>query len=197
MNVKLFLLIAAMIGAFIALTGGASGQTPAAGRASGTIGSMDTVEVRVFREEELTTMGQLSPDGTITMPLIGAVKIVGLTTDRAAAAITAKLKDGFLVNPQVSVTIEARVRRSITVLGQVQNAGVFELPPNRKLTVVEAIGMAGGATRIANTKKITLKRNTSGKPEVTILNLKDITSGKTADVPLRDGDVLTIPESLF
>ena len=197
MNVKLFLLIAAMIGAFIALTGGASGQTPAAGRASGTIGSMDTVEVRVFREEELTTMGQLSPDGTITMPLIGPVKIAGLSTDRAAAAITAKLKDGFLVNPQVSVTIEARVRRSITVLGQVQNAGVFELPPNRKLTVVEAIGMAGGATRIANTKKITLKRNTSGKPEVTILNLKDITSGKTADVPLRDGDVLTIPESLF
>jgi protein involved in polysaccharide export with SLBB domain len=197
MNVKLFLLIAAMIGAFIALTGGASGQAPAAGRASGTIGSMDTVEIRVFREEELTTMGQLSPDGTITVPLIGAVKIAGLTTDRAAAAITAKLKDGFLVNPQVSVTIEARVRRSITVLGQVQNAGVFELPPNRKLTVVEAIGMAGGATRIANTKKITLKRNTAGKPEVTTLNLKDITSGKAADVPLRDGDVLTVPESLF
>jgi protein involved in polysaccharide export with SLBB domain len=197
MNVKLFLLIAAMIGALAALTGGASGQTPAGGRASGTISRMDTVEIRVFREEELTTMGQLSPNGTISMPLIGAVKMAGLTTDQAAAAITAKLKDGYLVNPQVSVTIEARVRRSVTVLGQVQNSGVFELPANRQLTVVEAIGMAGGATRIANTKKITLKRNTGGKSQVSILNLKDITSGKTADIPLRDGDVLTIPESLF
>jgi protein involved in polysaccharide export with SLBB domain len=197
MNVKLFLIIAAAVGALAALTSGASGQTLAGGRASGTISRMDTVEIRVFREEELTTMGQLSPDGTISMPLIGAVKMAGLTTDQAAAAITAKLKDGYLVNPQVSVTIEARVRRSITVLGQVQNSGVFELPANRQLTVVEAIGMAGGATRIANTKKITLKRNSGGKPQVTTLNLKDITSGKTADIPLRDGDVLTIPESLF
>lgn len=197
MNVKLFLLIAALVGALVAMTGGVSAQTPAGGRASGTISRMDTVEIRVFREEELTTMGQLSPDGSISMPLIGAVKMAGLTTDQAAAAITAKLKDGFLVNPQVSVTIEARVRRSITVLGQVQNSGVFELPANRQLTVVEAIGMAGGATRIANTKKITLKRNGGGKPQVTTLSLKDITSGKTADIPLRDGDVLTIPESLF
>lgn len=197
MNVKLFLIISALVGALVALTGSAAGQAPAGGRSSGTIGRMDTVEIRVFREDELTTMGQLSPDGTISMPLIGAIRMAGLTTDQAAAAISAKLKDGFLVNPQVSVTIEARVRRSITVLGQVQNSGVFELPANRQLTVVEAIGMAGGATRIANTKKITLKRNSGGKPQVTIINLKDITSGKTADIPLRDGDVLTIPESLF
>jgi protein involved in polysaccharide export with SLBB domain len=197
MNVKLFLLIAALVGALAALTSAAPGQTPAGGRASGTISPMDTVEIRVFREEELTTMGQLSPDGTISMPLIGTVKMRGLTTDQAAAAITAKLKDGYLVNPQVSVTIEARVRRSITVLGQVQNAGVFELPANRQLTVVEAIGMAGGATRIANTKKITLKRSSGGKPQVSTLNLKDITSGKTPDIALRDGDVLTVPESLF
>ena len=197
MNVKLFLIISALVGALVALTGAAAGQAPAGGRSSGTIGRMDTVEIRVFREDELTTMGQLSPDGTISMPLIGAIRMAGLTTDQAAAVISAKLKDGFLVNPQVSVTIEARVRRSITVLGQVQNSGVFELPANRQLTVVEAIGMAGGATRIANTKKITLKRNSGGKPQVTILNLKDITSGKTADIPLRDGDVLTIPESLF
>ena len=197
MNVKLFLIISALVGTLVTLTGAAAGQTPAGGRSSGTIGRMDTVEIRVFREDELTTMGQLSPDGTISMPLIGAIRMAGLTTDQAAAVISAKLKDGFLVNPQVSVTIEARVRRSITVLGQVQNSGVFELPAYRQLTVVEAIGMAGGATRIANTKKITLKRNSGGKPQVTILNLKDITSGKTADIPQRDGDVLTIPESLF
>lgn len=194
MNVKLFLILCSMLGTLMAIT---SGQSPAAGRASGVIGKLDSVEIRVFREEELTTAGQLSADGTITMPLIGAVKMAGLTTDQAAASIKAKLKDGYLVNPQVSVSIEGRVRRSVTVLGQAQNPGVFELPADRKLTVVEAIGMAGGATRIANTKKITLKRTNGGRPQVLTLNLKDITSGKTADLPLRDGDVITIPESLF
>jgi len=193
MNTKILLILAALAGLLVALTGGASAQAGAT-RASGVIGQRDNVEIRVFRQEDLTTSGQLSPNGTITMPLIGAVKMSGLTTDQAAAAITAKLKDGYLVNPQVSVTIEGRVRRSVTVLGQVQNPGVFEIPADRQLTLVEAVGMAGGATRISNTKKITLKRS-GGK--VQTVNLKDITAGKTADIVLRDGDVLDVPESIF
>jgi polysaccharide export outer membrane protein len=191
MNLKVILIVCTILGALAAFL---RGESTATGRSSGVIGRLDSVEIRVFREDELTTAGQLSPDGTIRMPLIGAVKLAGLTTDQAAAAITAMLKDGYLVSPQVSVSIEARVRRAVTVLGQAQNPGVFELPADRKLTVVEAIGMAGGATRIANIKKITLKR--SGGQVLTI-NLKDITSGKAADVVLRDGDVLSIPESLF
>ncbi len=162
-------------------------------RSSGVIGRMDHVEIRVFREDELTTRGQLSGDGTITMPLIGAVRIEGLTTDQAAALITRKLADGYLAKPEVSVSIEARIRRTVTVLGQAQRPGVFELPAHRRLTLVEAIGMAGGVTRIANPKKVTLKRGGS----VRTVNLSEITSGKGADIDLQDGDMITIPESLF
>lgn len=162
-------------------------------RSSGVIGRMDNVEIRVFREDELTTRGQLSADGTITMPLIGAVRIEGLTTDQAGAAIKKKLADGYLVKPEVTVSIEARIRKTVTVLGQAQRPGVFELPTHRRLTLVEAIGMAGGVTRIANAKKVTLKRGGS----VQTINLADITSGKGADIPLQDGDMVTIPESLF
>jgi protein involved in polysaccharide export with SLBB domain len=194
MNLKILLILAAMAGLLAALTGGAAAQQAAPTRSSGVIGQRDNVEIRVHRQDDLTTSGQLSPSGSISMPLIGAVKMAGLTTDQAAAAITAMLKDGYLVNPQVSVTIEARVRRSVTVLGQVQNPGVFEIPADRQLTLVEAIGMAGGATRISNTKKITLKRS-GGK--VQTVNLKDITAGKTVDIALRDGDVLDVPESIF
>ena len=162
-------------------------------RSSGVIGRMDNVEIRVFREDELTTRGQLSGDGTISMPLVGAIRIEGLTTDQAAAAITRKLADGYLVKPEVSVSIEARVRKTITVLGQAQRPGVFELPAHRQLTLVEAIGMAGGVTRIANGKKIRLKRGNN----VLLINLADITTGKGRDISLRDGDVITIPEGLF
>lgn len=184
-----------LVAAILALSGGwAAPLLSAQGeRSSGVIGRMDNVEVRVFREEELTTRGQLSADGTLTMPMIGSVRIVGLTTDQAAALITKKLADGYLVKPEVSVSIEARIRKTVTVLGQAQRPGVFELPANRRLTLVEAIGMAGGVTRIANAKKVTLKRGAV----VWTISLSDITSGKGTDVPLQDGDMITIPESLF
>ncbi|MEO5913272.1 MAG: polysaccharide biosynthesis/export family protein [Luteolibacter sp.] len=189
MNFKLLAIMMAFLGSLL------PGLTIAQGeRSSGVIGRMDNVEIRVFREDDLTTRGQLSADGTISMPLIGSVRIEGLTTDQAAASITRKLADGYLVKPEVSVSIEARIRKTVTVLGQAQRPGVFELPAHRQLTLVEAIGMAGGVTRIANGKKITLKHSGGN---VQIINLSDITKGNGADVPLRDGDVITIPESLF
>lgn len=187
MNLSFITILVVLFGMLMPVT--AQGE-----RSSGVIGRMDNVEIRVFREDELTTRGQLSEDGTISMPLIGAVRIQGLSTDQAAAAITRKLADGYLVKPEVNVSIEARIRRTITVLGQAQRPGVFELPAHRQLSLVEAIGMAGGVTRIANGKKISLKR-AGGK--VQTVNLSDITTGKGTDIPLRDGDVITIPESLF
>ena len=163
--------------------------------ASGVIGPRDMIEIRVFREDDLTTRAQLSAQGSVTMPLIGAVRVVGLTTEQAASVIVARLKDGWLVNPQVSVTIEERVRRSVTVLGQVRDPGVFKLSADRQLTLVEALGMAGGMTRIANAKKVTLKRGDGSGTR--IINVRDITSGRAADVVLKDGDVINVPEGLF
>ncbi len=182
-----------MVFALIAALGAVRAQSGGT-RSSGVIGKLDSVEIRVFREDDLTTASQLAADGSIIMPLIGKVRLEGLTTHQAAALITRRLADGYLVRPEVSVSIEARIRRTVTILGQVQSPGVFEIAPHRQLTLVEAIGMAGGATRIANTRKITLKRRGA---EVRTINLRDITNGKGTDVALRDGDIVTIPESLF
>ncbi|MEM1083410.1 MAG: polysaccharide biosynthesis/export family protein [Verrucomicrobiota bacterium] len=178
---------------------GVLGLIPAQGQerstASGTIGSRDSIEIRVFREDELTTAGQLSTSGTISMPLIGDVRIAGMSTDAAAKLIEGKLRDGYLVRPEVTVAITSRVRKTVTVLGKVKNPGVFRLDPNRQLTLAEAIGMAGGAQRIANRKKITLTRRGANEPRV--INFKDIASGRAKDIPLRDGDIINVPESLF
>ncbi|MFT3990478.1 MAG: polysaccharide biosynthesis/export family protein [Luteolibacter sp.] len=185
---RLILILLAVLGVISHL----HGQIESSGGA-GVIGRMDSVEIRVFREDDLTTRGQLSADGTISLPLIGQVRLEGLSTDQAAQTISRRLADGYLVRPEVKVSIENRIRRTVTVLGQAQRPGVFELPAHRELSLVEAIGMAGGATRIANPKKISLKRG--GK--VYIVNLQDITSGSGRDIALRDGDVISIPESLF
>jgi protein involved in polysaccharide export with SLBB domain len=160
---------------------------------AGMIGRMDSVEIRVFREEELTTRGQLSGDGSISMPLVGSVRLAGMSTDQAAKVIEAKLRDGYLVKPEVRVSIESRIRRTVTILGQAQRPGVYEIPVHRPLSLVEAIGLAGGTTRIANDKKVTVKRG----DKVFSVNLRDITRGGESDISLRDGDTVTIPESLF
>ena len=162
---------------------------------SGLIGQWDEVEVRVFQEDDLTARGQLAADGTIGMPLIGTVRLAGLTTAQASAEIARRLRDGYLVNPQVTVTIQNRVRKTITIVGQVQNPGVFELPHHRQLTLVEAIGLAGGPTRIADSKSVTVK-HADGR--VSKHNFKALATGQaTAPVILREGDIITVPESLF
>lgn len=191
MNTKRWQLVI-LAGALLAAAGVNAQQS---GRSSGVISARDTVEVRVFREAELTTRSQLSPGGTVTMPLIGAVRLQGMTTDRAAAAIESRLRDGYLVKPEVSVSIESRVRRSVTVLGQVREPGVFQLSADRRMTLVEAIGMAGGMTRIANDRKVTVKRG-GGRGSL-VVSVRDITRGTAADIILGDGDVVNVPESLF
>jgi len=163
--------------------------------ASGSIGSRDSVEVRVFCEDDLTTRGQLSDSGSISIPLIGSVKLAGLSTDAAARLIEEKLRDGYLVRPEVTVSITQRVRKTITVHGQAQRPGMFMLDPNRPLTLAEAIGMAGGMTRIANPRKVTLKRR--GQDQPWRVDVQAIISGSSRDIPLQDGDVIYIPESAF
>jgi polysaccharide export outer membrane protein len=189
MNLKSFIFM------ILTVLGAPLGMAQENATASGLIGSRDSVEIRVFREDDLTTRGQLSTSGTVLMPLIGSVRLAGMSTDAAAKMIEGKLRDGYLVRPEVTVSITSRVRKTVTVLGKVQSPGVFRLDPNRQLTLAEAIGMAGGLQRIANSKKVTLTRRSASTPMV--INFKDIASGRIKDIPLVDGDIINIPESLF
>lgn len=162
---------------------------------SGLISPTDTVSISVHREPDLDTAGQLAPNGTLSMPLIGAVKLAGLTTTSAESLIVAKLKDGYLVRPQVTVRITQRQIQTVSVGGEVTSPGVFTLPHNQPVTLSQVINMAGGATDIANIKKVTLRRLSSG--QVYTINLKEIIQGKKKDVVLIKGDVVNVPEGIF
>ncbi|MEM9079610.1 MAG: polysaccharide biosynthesis/export family protein [Verrucomicrobiota bacterium] len=159
------------------------------------IGQYDTVSVTVFREPDLSSSGQLGRDGKLSIPLIGAIKMEGLSTLRAEQMIEARFRDGYLRRPQVTVRILKKQVQTVTVLGQVQQPGVFTLPVNRVLTVVEVIGMAGGVTEVADEKKVMLRSAATGR--TTILNLKEMMRGRAQDVVLSKGDVVTVPEGWF
>ncbi len=162
------------------------------------VSANDVVDIKVFQEDDLATTSRVSKDGTIAVPLIGAVKIAGKTPHEAAAVIREALAKDYLVNPQVTLTVSEYAKRRFTVLGQVQKPGSYDMPDRDSITLLEAVGMAGGYTRIADAGKIVLKRQTGGRETVYKLNAKKMAgSEESGDFLILPGDVITVGESIF
>lgn len=155
------------------------------------IASGDTVDIRVFRHDDLGGKFTVGSDGTVILQFVGSVTLSGMTPEQATQKVTALLADGWLRKPQVSVNIAEFGKNFITVQGAVNRGGGFPVARNKPFTVSQAIGMAGGFNTRANRKAVMLKR---GQKSYTI-NVKEIESDPSLDIPLKDGDVLTVRES--
>lgn len=157
----------------------------------------DLVRISVFQEEDMTTEARIASDGTVTFPLIGVVRLGGKTVIGAQKTIRDLLDKDYLVNPQVTVSVQEFTKRRFTILGQVNNAGTYDIPANEKLTLLDAVGLAGGFTRIANTARVTLKRAVGGKESVIKLDAKRMAREEGNSFEVKDGDTITVPESIF
>ncbi len=166
--------------------------------ASYRLSPRDIIIVKVYREEDLTTEARIDKNGTITFPLIGNIRLIGLTPQEAAQKIAQALKGDYLIDPQVSVGVAEYSVRRITILGQVARPGTFEMPDDSSVNLLEAIGMAGGFTRIARPNHITLKRTVDGKERTYKLDAKSMAKdASTEPFEIFPGDTITVAESLF
>lgn len=158
------------------------------------LGPDDALKITVFREQELDRDVRVSSDGYFSFPLLGKVKAEGLTVPELEASLTAKLKR-YLKNPQVTVFIKEY--STITVTGQVKEPGAY--PLKGELSVIEAISLAGGFTKFASRNKVKVMRIENGEKKIIMVKVADIskTGDKTKDVPLKQGDIIFVPESLF
>jgi protein involved in polysaccharide export with SLBB domain len=162
------------------------------------ISPADVLEVTVFQENDLKSVLRVSNEGTIVFPLIGKISVGGTTPQETALLIQERLAGGYLINPQVSVTVLEFSKRRFTVLGEVQKPGSYDMPDQEDVTVLQAIGIAGGYTRIANPSKVILLRRVDGKEKTFQLNAKSMANGHTESaVKVLPGDVITVSESLF
>jgi polysaccharide export outer membrane protein len=108
------------------------------------------------------------------------------------------LAKDYLVNPQVSVSISEYDKRRFTVLGQVQKPGTYDMPDREAVTLLQAIGLAGGYTRIADPAKVTVKRRTEDRESVLRVDAKSMANGRSAGAfDVLPGDVITVGESIF
>ena len=123
----------------------------------------------------------------IELPLIGKIKVMGLSTSIARDTLTARLEK-YLQYPSVRIYIE---NFRVTILGEVNRPGVYSVT-NEKITIPEALGLAGDLNIFADRKNITIIRDENGEKKYTEI---DITSRELFDAPfyyLRSGDILYI-----
>jgi protein involved in polysaccharide export with SLBB domain len=160
-----------------------------------TLGVDDVFDVRVIGETDLSGSYRIAVDGTIDFPYIGRVEVAGLRPGEVQQTIITKLKDGYMVAPQVSVMVKEWNSRKISVLGQVNKPGPISYFP--KMTIMDAIAAAGGFTPVAAQNQVKLRRDIKGKVESATLRVGDISEGRSPNVVLLPRDVLFVEERIF
>lgn len=164
-----------------------------------TLSANDQVAIEVYGEEDLRTNARLSADGSISLPLLGAVRLGGLTLAQASSRLTELYGRDYLVNPKVNVSLASYAKRRFTMLGQVNRPGSYEMPEGSAsgIDLLEAVAMAGGYTRIAAPERISVRRKGENGDDVLRVNGKQLAKASGEGFRVQPGDTVTVGESIF
>jgi polysaccharide export outer membrane protein len=157
----------------------------------------DTLDLMVYKEPDLNMRSKIARDGRVQLPLLGEVAVAGKSVREAQENIRRLYDADYLVNPQIYLNIASYTQRSITVIGQVARPGNYELQGTDRIGIIEAIGMAGGFTRIADRKRITVKRTDGKKTETIKLNTARLDDPQGGSFIVLPGDIITVGESWY
>jgi polysaccharide export outer membrane protein len=156
------------------------------------IGAEDVLEIKVWREPDLTTRAVVRPDGKIGVTLLGDVQASGLSATQLKDAVTSKL-ERFLEQPEVSVVVVEIHSQSVHLIGAVSRPGAYAL--GGPLTVVELLARAGGLAETAKADQIAIVRQRGrGELERIPFNYKEFLEGKNlhSNIQLKNGDVVVV-----
>ena len=159
----------------------------------------DVVSVEVYQEQDLNKSVRIEGDGSVALALIGKVKVAGMTVAEAQSLITDLYNRDYLVDPQVSVLVVQFSPKIVHMLGSVNSPGVVEIPPDRDLTLTEAIAGVHGVSRMGNPRSIIIKRvDEDGHARQMEVNFSRIvTDPNVKDVILKEGDTIWVPERII
>jgi polysaccharide export outer membrane protein len=185
-------------------------DSPQAGNGSSSLGEIpsvtvsstyrlapyDVIDCAVYGEEDLHTRAKLGADGSVLLPLIGNVDLAGMTVAEANEVIQKKYANGFVKDPHILLSVIEYRKSTFRITGQVNRPGIYEIPEGTRMSVVDAILLAGGFTRIADQNGVRIKRTANGKIQVF-----KVKAGAMADSPnipefdIEPNDVITVKES--
>jgi polysaccharide biosynthesis/export protein len=182
-------------------------QTPTMGD---TLGPGDVLRVSVYDNPDLSQEVTIGPDGAFSYPLIGRVQAAGLPVRQLESLLTKRFADGYLVSPQVGVTVTQHKSQQVYVMGAVSKPGPYAL--QRQTTLLEALSAAGGPTPDAGfevilthaadqqappsgTAKVSAAAN--GQPAMRVSLEQLMAGGVSQRITVQDGDVVYVPVAAF
>ena len=159
------------------------------------IAPADMLEISVFGVPELDGRYQVDYLGRIKVPLIGDVNAMGLSTYELSGILEKELGQTYLQDPDVNVVIaeSTEIQREITVEGSVTRPGIF--PIESRLTLLQAIALAGGPSETANPRRVVVFRNIDGQRNAAAFNLLDIREGRAEDPIVFANDIVVMDGS--
>jgi polysaccharide export outer membrane protein len=158
----------------------------------------DEILMTVYSEDDLKSKTIIDVDGIVMLPLLGQVKIGGMTLGQATAQIQQLYNRDYLVNPQVNLIVEKFAARRFAVLGQVQKPGSFDFPQNEPVNLLEAIAISGGYTRLGAPAKVSVRRVENGSPKIYRLDADAIAKDqKKKPFEILPNDIITVGERTF
>lgn len=146
------------------------------GEAEYRLGPEDVIEVFVWKEPELTTTVVIRPDGRISLPLANELEASGKTAVQLQQEITARLS-AYVVHPVVNVMVKQVNSLKVSVLGEVRRPDVYRI--KNRVTVLDAIAMAGGFTDLARPNKVIVLRSTPAGPQRIKINIKQLVADES------------------
>jgi len=152
----------------------------------------DVLRIAVWKEPELSGDVFVRLDGMITVALVGDVKAAGKTTDQIATEVRTRLRP-FLEMPQVTVTVSQAVSARFYVIGEVTTSGAF--PLTGRITVLQALALAGGFREFAKRERIVVIREKGGERRAIPFNFRDLEAGINLEqnIVVEAGDTLIVP----
>jgi polysaccharide biosynthesis/export protein len=157
------------------------------------IAPLDKLTIKVLKMEDLSGEYNVDLAGNISMPLIGEVRAVNLTTAQLDQELTAKLGEKYLENPDVSVGIKESTSRVVTVDGEVREPGSYAtIGPT---SLMRAVAQAKGVTENANPRRVAVFRTVGGQRQAAAFDLTAIRQGQSPDPQLYPGDIVVVDGS--
>ena len=155
----------------------------------------DVLELEYEYTPEYNQTVTVGPDGTVTLKLVGSVKVEGLSLDEATSAIKAKASVP-LNRPELSLTLKEFVKPHFTIYGEVQKPGVYDM--HGVVTVLQAIAISGGQKETSKQTQVVLVRKVNGDmAEVKVINTKTMSTaeGVREDFALKPDDMIIVPKN--
>lgn len=158
------------------------------------LGAGDVVKITVFQNLDMMTETRIADNGDITFPLVGAVNVGGLTASQAEQKIANALKSGgFVLRPQVNLTVVQFRSRQVSVLGYVNRPGRYSLE-DQNLRLADVLSLAGGVTQIGGDSVI-ISRSKGGKDERFVIDFDAafVFNDLEKNIEIQPGDTVYVP----